>query len=223
MKPVASIATIENEHGVGSISNHQDIFVLGTLDINKGHVRIENFYVNEVKTGQMHDNSIVLLEINFEGSLAATASELGTVIRVFETNSLAVRHELRRGSSNARITSLSFSPNNQYLVAGSNKMTIHVWSLVNTESYVGMVTRFLPGYFQPTRSYFKIPIIINEKWSFSDEIPSGPVTSFLADNRFLVAHLDGNLYYCTIHSDAVVIDKSASYLEKGEVYHVDSK
>ena len=223
MKPVASIATIDNELGVASISNHQDIFVLGTLDVNRGSVRIENFYVNEVKIAQIHDNSIVLLEINFEGSLGASASELGTVIRVFETSSLAIRHELRRGSSAARITSLAFSPNNQYLVAGSNKMTIHVWSLASNESYVGMVTRFLPGYFTPTRSYYKLPISINEKWSFSDEIPSGPATSFISDNQFIVAHLDGNLYYCTINPEAVVIDRSLSYLEKGEVYHIENK
>jgi hypothetical protein len=85
-----------------------------------------------------------------------------------------------------------------------------------------MVTRFLPGYFQPTRSYYKLHITVSEKWSFSEEVPAGPATCFYSDRQFLVAHLDGNLYYCKIDAN-VEIEKSVSYLEKGEIYTVESK
>jgi len=199
--------------------------VLGTLDVVKGHVRIENFYTGEIKRGHMHDNSIVLLEINFPGTLAASASELGTVIRVFETNTLQVRHELRRGSSAARITSMSFSPNTQFLLATSNKSTVHIWDLNNqsAESYTGLVTRFLPNYFQPTRSYFKMPINIGSTWAYSESVPAGPIGTFVSDDQFIIAHLDGNLYYCRLTSESAIIEKFSGYLEKGEVYSVENK
>lgn len=225
LKPIASISTIENELGVGSISQHPEIFVLGTLDVSKGHVRIENFYTGEIKRGHMHDNSIVLLEINFDGTLAASASELGTVIRVFEANTLQIKHELRRGSSTARITSMSFSPNSLFLLATSNKSTVHIWDLNNqgAESYTGLVTRFLPNYFQPTRSYFKMPIAISSSWAYSENLPAGPLGAFISDDQFIVAHLDGNLYYCRLTSNNVVVEKFLGYLEKSDVYSVENK
>ena len=74
----------------------------------------------------MHDNHIVMIEMNVAGNIAASASELGTVIRVFETLTLNVIHELRRGTSIARITSMAFSPECNFLLATSNKSTVHI-------------------------------------------------------------------------------------------------
>ncbi|OMJ75516.1 hypothetical protein SteCoe_25331 [Stentor coeruleus] len=225
LKPIASISTIENDYGVGSISTDPEVFVLGTLDTTKGHVRIENFYTNEIKRGHMHDNNIVIMEMNSSGTLAASASELGTVIRVFDTRTLNVMYELRRGTSAARITSIAFSPEGSFLIATSNKSTVHIWNLnlVNNDGYTGMVTRFLPTYFQYTRSYFKLNIQPENRWSFSDLVPPGPVACFTSESVFCVAHLDGNLYTCRINADTATIEKSSSFIDMDEVYRIESK
>ncbi len=222
LKPIASINTIENEYGVGAISHDPDLFVLATLDMSVGHVRVENFYTNEIKKGHIHDNKIVMLEVNFSGNLAASASELGTVIRVFETRTLNILHELRRGTSVARITSISFSPQGVFLSATSNKSTVHIWNLSvdSGQGYSGMVTRFLPTYFQSTRSYFKLNIQPESRWSFNDSIPPGPVACFLTEDLFYVAHLDGNLYHCRISNDSATIERQEAFMDKTEVYRI---
>ena len=223
MKPIASINTIENEHGVGAISNDPEVFVLATLDASKGHVRVENFYTNEIRKGHMHDNHIVMLEVNFSGSLAASASELGTVIRVFETRTLNLVHELRRGTSVARITSISFSPECNFLLATSNKSTVHIWSLKKEgEGVTGVVSRYLPSYFQSKRSYFKLYIQTEALWSFSSLVPPGPVGAFLSESVFYIAHLDGNLYQCRMMDDGAAIENRGPFLDKDEAYRVEA-
>ena len=172
----------------------------------------------------MHDNHIVMIEMNVAGNIAASASELGTVIRVFETLTLNVIHELRRGTSIARITSMAFSPECNFLLATSNKSTVHIWSL-KKENYEGVgsiVTRYLPNYFQYQRSYFKLHIQPEALWSYTENIPPGPVGCFVSESVFYVAHLDGNLYQCRITDGSAVINNSAAFLEKDEVYRVEA-
>ena len=186
-------------------------------------MRVENFYTNEIKRGHMHDNHIVMLEVNFSGSLAASASELGTVIRVFETRTLNLLHELRRGTSVARITSMSFSPECNFLLATSNKSTVHLWSLKpEGPGVTGMVSRYLPSYFQSKRSYFKLYIQPEALWSFNSNMPPGPVGTFVSESVFYIAHLDGNLYQCRILEDGAAIEKRESFLDKDEAYRVEA-
>mmetsp|Transcript_2179 Transcript_2179/g.265 ORF Transcript_2179/g.265 Transcript_2179/m.265 type:complete len:169 (+) Transcript_2179:291-797(+) len=129
LKPIASIPTINNEKGVCAISYDKDRFVLVTLDTEPGNIRIENFHINEVKRGAMHENPISHLSLNYEGTFGASASEQGTIIRVFDTMTLDILHELRRGTNPANITSLAFSPDQRFILACSNRPTIHVWDL----------------------------------------------------------------------------------------------
>ena len=126
LKPIASIPTVNNEKGVCAISYDKDRFVLVTLDIEPGNIRIENFYINEVKRGAMHENPISSLALNYNGTKGASASEQGTIIRVFDTMSLDIQHELRRGTSPAIITCLTFSPDMRFMLACSNRPTVHI-------------------------------------------------------------------------------------------------
>ena len=173
----------------------------------------------------MHDNFIVMLEVTFSGNFAASASELGTVIRVFETRSLNVIHELRRGTSVARITSISFSPECNFLLATSNKSTVHIWNLKKEENQgvTGMMTKYLPNYFQYQRSYFKLHIQPESFWGFNSNIPPGPVGCFTNESVFYIAHLDGNLYQCRINNDSAVIDKQDCFLDIDDTYRVEAK
>ena len=80
-----------------------------------------------------HDAPLAALSFNSSGSLLATASEKGTVIRIFSIPSGNKLYELRRGIKRcAAIYSLSFSPDDKYLSASSNTETIHIFKLDNT-------------------------------------------------------------------------------------------
>lgn len=78
---------------------------------------------------QAHNSSIAALVFNSTGSLIATASEKGTVIRVFSTVNGEKLHEFRRGVKRlASICSLHFYES-LYLACASNTETIHVFRL----------------------------------------------------------------------------------------------
>ncbi|XP_076069047.1 autophagy-related 18a isoform X2 [Oratosquilla oratoria] len=77
-----------------------------------------------------HDNPLAAIAFNASGTKIATASEKGTVIRVFSVDDGSRLHELRRGMKRcATIFSLSFSPDSLFLLASSNTETVHVFKL----------------------------------------------------------------------------------------------
>lgn len=77
-----------------------------------------------------HDSPLAAISFNASGTKIATASEKGTVIRVFSVAEGARLHELRRGMKRcATIFSLAFSPDSLFLCASSNTETVHVFRL----------------------------------------------------------------------------------------------
>lgn len=67
--------------------------------------------------------------MNLDGTKLATASDKGTLIRIFDTESGQLQQELRRGADRAEIYSVAFSPNSQFLACSSDKCTVHVFAL----------------------------------------------------------------------------------------------
>ena len=61
--------------------------------------------------------------------MVASASELGTVIKVFSATDGALLYEFRRGTSYTNISSLTFRPDSKFLVVGSSNQTVHVFKL----------------------------------------------------------------------------------------------
>jgi WD40 repeat protein len=69
------------------------------------------------------------LVLNLEGTLLATASDKGTLVRIFDTVTGAKVREFRRGTTAANIYSIAFSRNSNYIIVGSDKGTVHVYAL----------------------------------------------------------------------------------------------
>lgn len=79
-----------------------------------------------------HENEIAYLTMNPQSTLLATASQKGTLIRVFDTTSpyrVFQIVELRRGSDVATLYCLNFSHNSEFLCASSDKGTVHIFAL----------------------------------------------------------------------------------------------
>lgn len=79
-----------------------------------------------------HENEIACLTMNNQSTLLATASQKGTLIRVFDTTSpyrVFKIVELRRGADVATFYCLNFSKNSEFLCASSDKGTIHIFAL----------------------------------------------------------------------------------------------
>lgn len=77
-----------------------------------------------------HTGQIAAIQFSPSGTKVATASDKGTVIRVFSVADGARLYELRRGlKRTAAIYSMSFSPCGHFLACSSNTETVHVFKL----------------------------------------------------------------------------------------------
>jgi WD40 repeat protein len=106
------------------------IVMLGT---KRGYAKIYNAKTNEEIDIQWHRAEIRVLTINSEGTLLASASTKGTLIRIFDTSQGVALKEVRRGSVNADIQWIAFSNQSVYLACTSDKGTAHVFSLCVNE------------------------------------------------------------------------------------------
>lgn len=76
-----------------------------------------------------HATAISALAVSKDGSMVASASEKGTLIRIFDTVSGRLLNELRRGVDRADIYSIAFSPDATKLCVSSDKGTVHIFNL----------------------------------------------------------------------------------------------
>lgn len=75
-----------------------------------------------------HESEVAFITVNPEGTLIATASIKGTKLKVFSADSGDALQILRRGSTNALVTSIVFHPTLNILACCSNKSSIHIFS-----------------------------------------------------------------------------------------------
>ncbi|XP_072159036.1 WD repeat domain phosphoinositide-interacting protein 4 isoform X2 [Bemisia tabaci] len=79
-----------------------------------------------------HQGDLACMAINSQGTLVATASMKGTLIRVWDTIRRSLFVELRRGSDPATLYCINFSADSKYLCCSSDKGTVHVFALKDT-------------------------------------------------------------------------------------------
>ena len=146
MKTAETIITIDNPNGIGSISSSIDKYILCWPDLDKGKIAIKDF--SELKSNsvvlsaiskdknsifksklsfQAHESEIVYLKLNNDGSKLATASKRGYIIRIFDTIKGCVIQELKRGSGDAKIYSINFSFDNNFVALTSDHGTAHIF------------------------------------------------------------------------------------------------
>jgi WD40 repeat protein len=69
------------------------------------------------------------MALNNDGTLLATASDKGTLIRIHQTIDGAPIQEVRRGSDKAEIYSIAFDMNARWIAATSDKGTCHIFAI----------------------------------------------------------------------------------------------
>ncbi|KAF7790594.1 hypothetical protein EIP86_001550 [Pleurotus ostreatoroseus] len=78
---------------------------------------------------QAHKSPISFLSINSTGTMLATASEKGTVIRVWSLPGAEKLYQFRRGTREAKIYSISFNLVSTLLAVSSAHDTVHIFKL----------------------------------------------------------------------------------------------
>ncbi|XP_063851807.1 WD repeat domain phosphoinositide-interacting protein 2-like isoform X12 [Scylla paramamosain] len=164
-----------------------------------------------------HDSPLAAISFNASGTKIATASERGTVIRVFSVGEGARLHELRRGMKRcATIFSLAFSPDSLFLCASSNTETVHVFRLEEIketrppvveeqQGLMGWMTKAVSA----SASYLPTPVadMMSQGRAFATvTLPFQGVRNVCAiatiqkQTRVLVASMDGYLYVYSLNT-----------------------
>jgi WD40 repeat protein len=188
LERIRKYETIANQKGLVALSPIDDC-VLAFPHTSKGVVRVELLDSDKYHLINAHDSTINCISLNIDGTRLATASEKGTLIRIFDTVTGARLQEVRRGTDRADIYSIAFSPDSNFFCTSSDKGTIHIFALQNTQGGINdgqlkesieIANRrskmsFFGGYF-------------NSEWSFSwfkgPECPS--VCCFGQDSKSVI-------------------------------------
>ncbi|KAJ8254502.1 hypothetical protein COCON_G00211140 [Conger conger] len=126
------LSTPPNPSGLCALSiNHSNSYLAYPGSATIGEIIV--YDANNLNTVTMipaHDSPLAAITFNAAGTRLASASERGTVIRVFSVPEGHRLLEFRRGMKRyVNISSLSFSPDNQFLCASSNTETVHIFKL----------------------------------------------------------------------------------------------
>jgi len=212
LKLVDHIETTANPKGLCALCPYSSNTVLVCPGLQRGAVRVELYNLKKTTLIEAHSTSLCCFALNFDGTRLATASEKGTLIRIFDTAEGHPLQELRRGADRAEIYSISFNFNSQWIACSSDKGTVHVFSLVgknqqpreetapedeqkkaNPKSNFSFMKSILPKYF-------------SSEWSFAQfRVPEvRTIVAFGSEkNSIIVVSADGSFYKATFDPDKV--------------------
>ena len=130
---IAIIKTYDNPLGIIATSNgdiNNKLIVAFPYE-SQGHVFLGEITqkCEKLSVVQAHDSKIACISINKDGTLLATASDKGTLIRIFTTNDGQKFSEFRRGTKTVEMNCIAFDPNNKFIGCSSNVGTIHIFSI----------------------------------------------------------------------------------------------
>eukprot|EP00929_Paragymnodinium_shiwhaense_P112267 TRINITY_DN80528_c0_g1_i1.p1 TRINITY_DN80528_c0_g1~~TRINITY_DN80528_c0_g1_i1.p1 ORF type:complete len:478 (-),score=110.14 TRINITY_DN80528_c0_g1_i1:126-1559(-) len=150
LKCIMTLETCSNPRGLGALLPEGSPWIFIRPTNPKGHIGVQ---VGEKQVSwdkasysfKAHETSIVALALSNQGQCLATASETGTVVKVFKTCDGQLLYRLRRGSSSQNICCVvfastthplrsteqaSFLRNNvDYVAVASSSRTVHIFKL----------------------------------------------------------------------------------------------
>lgn len=192
------IETVSNVKGLCALCPNARNCVLVCPGLHRGHLRVELYDLKKTTLIAAHETTLACMAVNMEGTRVATASEKGTLIRIFDTTNGQLLQELRRGADRADIYSIGFHPEGKWLCVSSDHGTIHVFALqcetdgvANNRSSLSLLRALLPKYF-------------SSEWSFAQFRVKDvrTICAFGVDNQSLiVVSADGSFYKCSFDSE----------------------
>ena len=200
---IDSFETYNNELGLIGYALETKIDIIAYPDKEIGTVTVKNYESennnNNSITYKAHKGKINCIAMNIDGSLLATASEKGTLIRIYNIKNSEKKftQELRRGSESANINCICFHNNSKFLLCCSDRGTIHIFNIKlkddssDSGNRKSIFAKF--AFFDLNANYLK------SEWSFAQLriIQNKSIATFGKNNEIYVLTYDG-VYYKAI-------------------------
>jgi len=159
LKCIDQIETFHNPNGIMAISQGEKAInkVVACPHEFKGMLKVHIFCMKKSIENIItaHEAEIGALAINSEGTLIASASVKGTLIRIISVEGGDQLQELRRGSWKANINYLTFHPTLPLLACCSDRKSVHVFEIKKKVDKSDDEKR--PGLFRTRNIKIKIP------------------------------------------------------------------
>ncbi|KAI0008282.1 WD40-repeat-containing domain protein [Xylariaceae sp. FL0662B] len=174
-QPLARYETADNLLGLCCLTDKYLVFPGRT----PGQVQVVQLETESVSIIPAHSSSLRALQISPDGEYIATASEKGTIIRIFSTSSCAKIAERRRGTEFATVYSLRFSPSGNMLACTSDKGSLHIFDVPNPRRPPSSTAHrptppHSPGLPGSSSGGSSSNAEAKNKWGFLSNIPFGP-------------------------------------------------
>lgn len=186
---IDSKITYSNDKGLCIMNTNAD--TIATLGTNKGEVAIWKYGMDNYKIIKAHVSNIDAITLNANGSYVATASEMGTLVRVYNVETENKEYEFRRGSQYAYVYDICFNHDTTLLACCSSNGTVHIWDLYNEpeatkniQSKLATFKGYLPQYFSSEWSMKQVSLGNTAK----------AICEFDKNNDLHVATYDGNYF-----------------------------
>ncbi|CAF4839950.1 WD repeat domain phosphoinositide-interacting protein 4-like isoform X1 [Pieris napi] len=131
-RPLCSLATDPNAVQLLAAPAHRK-GSLQLLDISRA---VKGAQSSSPAVVGCHQTDLVCLSLSANGAKLATASERGTIIRLWDTGTKQMIHELRRGSDYADVYCINFNWSGSLVCCVSDKGTLHVWAARGNYAHV---------------------------------------------------------------------------------------
>lgn len=199
------IDQIETSSNLCSVSYDDAECVLACCDKEKGRVKVNIYQKDQQEISNVieaHNSSLSCIALNFQGTLLATASEKGTIIRLYNPQTGDLLQELRRGSDKAEVYSIAIDFNTKWLGCTSDKGTVHIFSIAqlglskdeDQKEQKGNNKHALSKIFKKFNKYF------DSEWSFAKfrVTDSRTLCTFDKNENLVVVSTDGTYYRANI-------------------------
>lgn len=134
LRVILHLTTNANARGICALAPASEPWILCCPGQSTGAVRVQvgaDDRATHVFTA--HRTGLAALSLTASAALLATASENGTVVKVFQTSDGQLMYRLRRSTRPATISCLTFSPDQRFLAEVSSSSTVHIFKLDGEE------------------------------------------------------------------------------------------
>ena len=127
-KKIAEYETVANPHALCALGQS----IVAFPGLTTGQLKLYHLSTGNVSIIPASTSALRCIALSADDSRIATASEAGTLVRIWSFPSCTKLHELRRGVDPAVILGLAFSPSGTTVAVSSDKGTLHVFDLETT-------------------------------------------------------------------------------------------